>query len=481
MNTKTGNERNAELPQDAAVQASAEEPYRIGRDALGEVRIPAGAYYGPQTQRAVDNFPISGLRLPRSFIRAQGIVKAAAAAANREVGGLEGHVAEAIIRASQEVIDGRWDDHFVVDVYQAGAGTSQNMNANEVIANRANELLGAKLGEGSIHPNDDVNRAQSTNDTIHVAMNIAAAETLHRELLPALDVLEKTLWDKATEFMPVVKSGRTHLQDAVPIRLGQEFSGYAQTIAESSKRIREAGEALFEIGLGGNAVGTGVNAHPQYAPLAIAEIRRRTELPFREPGNRFAFMQNTSAALHVMAAVKELAVHLIKITSDLRLLGSGPRTGLAEIRLPAVQPGSSIMPGKVNPVIPEMAYMVAAQVIGCDAVLTTAGIGSQLEINVMMPVIAYNLLQAIHLAANAVRVLAEKCIAGIEADEAQCRRWMESSLSLVTALNPVIGYDRASQIAKQAYQENKTLQQVLQQQGLWTMEVQEALDPAKMV
>jgi fumarate hydratase class II len=455
-----------------------EESARIEHDALGEVRVPAGAYYGAQTQRAVDNFPISGLRLPREFIRAQGIIKASAAVGNRDSGNLPADVAEAIIQAAEEVVEGKWDGHFVVDVYQAGAGTSQNMNANEVIARRAGELAAVAV---KIHPNDDVNRAQSTNDTIHVAINIAAAEMLQRMLLPALDKLTQALQAKAGEFMPIVKAGRTHLQDAVPIRLGQEFSGYAHTVGAAAERIREAGETLYAIGLGGNAVGTGINAPSQYARLAVAEVARRTGLPFREPDDRFAFMQNTSAALAVMAALKQLAIHLIKITSDLRLLSSGPRTGLAEIRLPAVQPGSSIMPGKVNPVMLEMMYMICSQVIGYDAALTVAGMGSQLELNVMMPMIAYSLLQAIRILANGTMALTDKCIVGIEADPEQCRRWTDASLSLVTALNPIIGYDRASALAKQAFNENKTLRQVLEEAGLWNEEMRKALDPERMV
>jgi fumarate hydratase class II len=457
------------------------QEYRISKDSLGEVKVPADAYYGPQTQRAVDNFPISGLRLPRSFIRAQGLIKGAAAKAHREVGQLDSGLAEAIIQAAEEVADGQWDDQFVVDVYQAGAGTSQNMNANEVIANRASELLGEEEREGRVHPNDHVNMSQSTNDTIHVAMNIAAAESIHHQLIPALSELERYLEEKAQEFMPIIKSGRTHLQDAVPIRLGQEFAGYAQTISESIQHIKQTMNSLYIIGLGGNAVGTGINAHPDYAGKAVKTIAEKTGLPFTEPNNRFTFMQNTNAAIKSSAALKELAVHLIKITSDLRLLSSGPRTSLAEIQLPAVQPGSSIMPGKINPVIPEMVYMVSSQVIGNDTAITTAGTGSQLEINPMMPVIAHNLLQSIDILANAAGVLSNKCIKGIEADQEKCRDWMEASLSLVTALNPIIGYDRASQLAKKAFDENKTLKQVIIEEDLMSKEVEEALDPEGMV
>lgn len=455
--------------------------FRMGNDSLGEVKIPQEAYYGPQTQRAVENFPISGMRLPRSFIRAQGIIKASAAAANSRLGMLEPTMANAIIQAAEEVAKGRWDSHFVVDVYQAGAGTSQNMNANEVIANRASEILGGSLEHPLVHPNDHVNYAQSTNDTIHVAINIAAADSVAAKLLPALRRLDNELWSKANAFMPIIKSGRTHLQDAVPIRLGQEFSGYAQTITNAVNHLDRLSLSLLEIGIGGNAVGTGINAAPNYAEIAVEEINKRTGLAFRQPANRFQFMQNTASAIRLMGGLKEIAIHLIKITSDLRLLSSGPRTGLAELQLPAVQPGSSIMPGKVNPVILEMVYMVASQVIGNELAVTTAGLGSQLEINVMMPVIAYNVLQSIEILANAVDILTTKCIAGIEANEAQCHNWMEASLSLVTALNPIIGYDRAAEIAKKAHKENKTLKQVLDEEGLLTAEVEEALNPERMV
>lgn len=458
-----------------------DQAVRIGRDSLGEVRIPANALYGPQTQRAVENFPISGLRLQRAFIRAQGLIKASAAYANMVTGQLDEQKARAIIQAAEEVIAGMWDHQFVVDAFQAGAGTSQNMNANEVIANRATQLLGGQIDQGLVHPNDHVNMAQSTNDTIHVAINIAGAELVHHVLLPALDRTVQVLWSKAQQFMPIIKAGRTHLQDAVPIRMGQEFSGYAQTLASAAERIRQSSARLYEIGLGGNAVGTGINAHPEYAERAIQEIARRTGLPFVPPRNRFAFMQNTSAALEVHAAVKELAVHVIKLTSDLRLLSSGPRTGLAEVQLPAVQPGSSIMPGKVNPVILEMSYMVAAQVIGNDATITLAGCGSQLEINVMMPVIAYNLLQSLLIMSSMLDVLREKCLVGLEANEAQCAKWMAASLSLVTALNPLIGYDKAAALAKQAFSEDKTLEQVIREAGLWTAEIEQALRPERMV
>ncbi|WP_126429576.1 class II fumarate hydratase [Brevibacillus marinus] len=456
---------------------------RTSRDTLGDVQVPRDAYYDAQTQRAVENFPISGLRLPRAFIRAQGIIKASAACANMAVGQLPREIGEAILQAAEEVAEGKWDDQFVVDAFQAGAGTSQNMNANEVIANLANERLGGKKGDfRRVHPNDHVNMAQSTNDTIHVAINVSAYTELQERLLPALSQLIASFRKKQQEFHGIVKSGRTHLQDAVPIRLGQEFGGYAQTLVHCEQSIRRASEALLEIGIGGNAVGTGINAHPAYAQRAVEEIARRTGYPFRQPADRFAFMQNTYAAIENSHALKELAIHLIKITSDLRLLSSGPRTGLAELRLPAVQPGSSIMPGKVNPVMLEMVYMVACQVIGNDAAITAAGMGSQLEINVMMPVIAFNLLFSIGILAQAMRVLRERCIEGITADEQRCRYYVEQSLALATSLNPLLGYEKAAEIAKQAYREGTTIREAAARVGgVDAEQLAQLLDPLRHV
>ncbi|MBM4763311.1 aspartate ammonia-lyase [Bacillus sp. B15-48] len=455
--------------------------FREEYDALGKIMVPTEAYYGSQTQRAVENFQISGIRLPRTFIKAQGIIKASAASVHRELGKLSNDMGQAIITAAEEVIAGKWDEQFVVDVYQAGAGTSQNMNANEVIANRATQLLHNSTNPQRVHPNDHVNMSQSTNDTFHSALNIAAAENLKQQLLPAISQLNQSLERKSEEFMPILKAGRTHLHDAVPIRLGNEFSGYAGTIKEAYKQIEMTLDSLFEIGLGGGAVGTLINTDPNYPPKIIQEIRKRTNLPFREPANMFAFMQNTSAAIRLIQSLKELAVHLIKITSDLRLLSSGPRTGLAEITLPSVQPGSTIMPGKVNPAILEMTHMVCCQIIGYEAAIATAGISGQLEINVMMPVIAYTLLQSIELMSNAIPTLVTKCINGIQAKEEVCRGFMENSLSLVTALSPKMGYDLASQIGKQADEENKTIKQILKEKGLLTEEIEQLLDPEGMV
>lgn len=352
------------------------------------------------------------------------------------------------------------------------------MNANEVIANRASEIMG---GSQRIHPNDHVNMSQSTNDTFPSALNIAAVETIIQRLLPALSQLEQELQKKADQFMPILKSGRTHLHDAVPIRLGQEFSGFAETIHAVYQEVEEKLDALYQIGLGGNAIGTKINLQPDYTPKVIQEVCNRTNLPFREPVNIFAFMQNTSEPIRCMLTLKELAIHLIKITSDLRLLSSGPRTGLAEITLPSVQPGSTIMPGKVNPAILEMTHMVCCQVIGYETAIATAGMASQLEINVMMPVIAHTFLHSIDLLTNAIETLVTKCISGIQANDEICKKWMEESLSLVTGLSSKMGYDIASQIGMQADMENKTLKQVLQEKGLLTEEITKAIDPKGFV
>ena len=459
------------------------EDYRIQKDSLGEVKVPKEAYYGAQTQRAIENFPISGLRLPRGFIKAQGIIKYAAAYANNALLVLAEDKARAIMAAAEEVISGKWDSQFVVDVYQAGAGTSQNMNANEVIANRAIELLGGEKGDYSlIHPNDHVNMAQSTNDTIHVAINIAAVEGISLELLPAVEEIITTLEEKGRQFYHIIKSGRTHLQDAVPMRLGQEFYGYKATLAEAKQSILESLDLLYQIGLGGNAVGTGINAHPEYSQLAIAKIAELTDFPFRAPLDRFMFMQNTQGAIKLSGALKNLAVHLIKIASDLRLLSSGPRTGIAEITLPPVQPGSSIMPGKVNPVMAEMMNMIGSQVIGNDATIVSAGQASQLELNVMMPIIAYNLLHSINILAKGIKAFNDRAIKGIEANEQRCSQLIEQSLALATALNPTLGYDKAAEIAKKAYATGKTIKEAAQEEGTLSVEdIAKYLDTNRMV
>lgn len=456
----------------------ASNQYRMENDPLGNIMVPSSAYYGSQTQRAVENFQISGLRLPRAFIKAQGIIKASAATVNVELGKLAPEMGNAIIQASEEVLEGRWDHHFVVDVYQAGAGTSQNMNANEVIARRATEIMGDNQ---KIHPNDHVNMSQSTNDTFPTALNMAATEMIIRELLPALENLEQSFEKKAEQFIPILKSGRTHLHDAVPMRLGQEFSGYAETIAAVKRHLQENLDSLYQLGLGGNAIGTSINLEAEYTPKVIQEVCKRTNLPFREPQNIFAFMQNMSEPIRCMMTLKELAVHLIKITSDLRLLSSGPRTGLAEITLPSVQPGSTIMPGKVNPAVLEMTHMVCCQVIGYETAVSTAGTAGQLEINVMMPMIAHTFLHSLELMTNAIQTLESKCINGIQANEEQCKKWMEESLALVTGLSSKVGYDMASEIGMQADEQNKKLKEILEEKGLLTEDVLNAIDPNGMV
>ena len=445
--------------------------YRIERDTLGEVKVPHDAYYGAQTQRAVENFPISGLRLQPSFLRAQAIVKRAAATANVAAGRLDRAVGEAIVAAADEVIGGKWADEFVVDVFQAGAGTSQNMNMNEVLANRAIEILGGARGDyGRIHPNDHVNMAQSTNDTIPTAIHVAAFCEIHARLLPAARGLEQALREKAKVFDPIVKSGRTHLQDAVPIRLGQEFGAYARMMELGRERVGRASEALRELCIGGTAIGTGLNTDPHYRERAIAEINRLTGWEFRAAGDPFEAMQNRDAIVEVTGALRVLVTSLRKIADDLRLLSSGPRCGLGEIVLPAVQPGSSIMPGKVNPVLAEMLDMVCFHAMGCDATILYAAQAGQLELNVMMPVIAYNLLQEIEILAEGAKAFTSRCVVGIEANEQQCLEYAERSPALATALTPLIGYQRAAELAKEAMEENLPIRDLVAEKKLLSEE-----------
>lgn len=453
------------------------QPTRIARDSLGEIEIPLDAYYGAQTARAAINFPISGLRLPHAFIRAQGIIKWAAAKAHRDAGVLDARMAHAIMAASDEVIQGKLNEWFIVDVYQAGAGTSQNMNVNEVIAARAAELLGKERGDFSeVHPNDHVNKSQSTNDTIHVAMQIAGMEMLAHELEPALQQLEQSLTQKAVEFKDIVKSGRTHLQDAVPMRLGDEFAAYAENIRRHRRWLEQAAANLLFIGLGGNAVGTGINTPPGFAELAVSYIAEYTGLGFRLPDNPFTFNQNPDEVVLVSGVLRNLSLALQRIANDLRLLASGPRTGFAEINLPAVQPGSSIMPGKVNPVLPEMLNMVAYQVQGCDVTVASAGGAGQLELNVMMPVIAGNFLHEIRILATAVQAFSNKCVKGIMANAERCHFYAEHTLSLATALNTTVGYDTASQVVKQALHHDTSLREAGLAIGVPEAELNRALD-----
>jgi len=434
--------------------------YRIERDSMGEVKVPRDAYYGAQTQRAVENFPISGIGFPPRFIRALGIIKHAAATANEELGLLDARIARPIRQAAVEVVEGRHDKEFVVDIFQTGSGTSTNMNANEVIANRAQELLGKRRGGKGIHPNDHVNLCQSSNDVIPTAIHVAALEATERELLPALRGLRRALAWKAREFDRVMKIGRTHLADATPVRLGQEFSGYARQVELSIERIEAAAAGLQELALGGTAVGTGINSHPRFAARAIREISNMTGLRFREAKNHFEAQAAKDAVVQVSGSLKTLAVSLTKIANDLRWLSSGPRCGLGEIGLPDTQPGSSIMPGKVNPVMCESVLQVAAHVIGCDATITACGQGGNFELNTMMPVMGVRLLEAVTLSANVVKAFTEKCVRGIKANRERCEELIEESLAMVAALAPVIGYDAATRIAKEALATGKTVREV---------------------
>ena len=445
------------------------EEFRIERDTMGEMRVPAKALYGPQTARAVENFPISRLRLPRAFIRALGLLKSAAAKVNRELGHLAAERAEAIERAAEQVASGAYDDQFVVDVFQTGSGTSTNMNANEVIGHLA-----------QAHPNDEVNRGQSSNDIFPSAIHIAAAETVHRDLFPAMDRLRGSLLRKAHQFGDVIKIGRTHLQDAVPMRLGQEFSGYACQVEASRERIECALKGIYELALGGTAVGTGLNAEPGFAAAVIREIARRTELPFIEARNHFEAQAAKDAVVFLSGALRTYAVALTKIANDIRWLGSGPRSGLGELRLPAVQPGSSIMPGKVNPVIAESLLMVCAQVIGYDATIAWCGAAGNFELNVMMPIMAYDLLESIALLAAGSRNFAERLVDGLEADRERAGGYVEQSLAMGTALAPELGYEKAAALVKEAYQTGKTVREVAREKsGIPEKRLNELLDPAR--
>jgi aspartate ammonia-lyase len=454
---------------------------RTERDSLGEREIPSDAYYGIQTARAVENFPISGWKPYPELVTATVRIKRAAASVNRALGALDPSIACAIEAAADEVLSGKLREHFVVDPFQAGAGTSHHMNTNEVLANRAIEILGGERGDYSIvHPNDHVNLGQSTNDVFPTAMRLAAIELVEK-LTAEMRSLQSSLEAKASEFDRIVKSGRTHLQDAVPVRLGQEFGAYATAIGKNIKRIQAASDELKEIGLGGTAAGTGLNAVPGYRRLVVEELSRLTGQQLRQTADYFESMQSLSPFVFLSSALKVLATDVIRIADDLRLLSSGPNTGLAEIALPAVQPGSSIMPGKVNPVIPEMTDMVCFQVIGNDTAISAAAQAGQLELNVMMPVIAFNLLMSLTIMTNALRALASRCIDGITASEERCRWYVEHSVALVTALNPRIGYARAAEVAKRAIARGKTIRETILEEGLMTPEeVEKVMDTYSM-
>lgn len=457
--------------------------YRIERDSMGPVRVPKEAYYGAQTQRAVENFPVSGWRFGREFLYALGLIKYASAKTNFELGLLGKRMVKAIEQASQEVMEGRWDKQFVVDIFQTGSGTSTNMNGNEVIANRANEILGSKRGVyRPVHPNDHVNLGQSSNDVFPSAIHIASVTLLQQKFLPALRDLHKALRDKGREFHSILKIGRTHLQDATPIRLGQEFGGYARQVELGIHRIQNAIKSLSELPLGGTAVGTGINTHPLFAKKVIVIMNKKTGYRFSKAVDHFEAQGAKDALVEMSGTLKIVAVSLIKIANDIRWLGSGPRCGIGEIHLQDTQPGSSIMPGKVNPVIPESLIQVCAQVIGNDSTITLAGLSGNFELNVMMPLIAYNLLQSIRLLANAVNHFSKKCIQGLKADRKRCEEMIEKSLALATALTPKIGYEEAARIAKKAYVQDKTIRQVVEEEGLFSKEeLNLLLDPRSMI
>lgn len=460
-----------------------ETKFRAEKDSLGPVEVPSNSYFGAQTQRALENFKISGLKNSIKLIHAYAIVKKAAALANTAIGRLDKKLSDAIVQAAAEVISGKFDREFILDIYGAEAGTSLNMNLNEVTANRSNEILGGKLGEYKfIHPNDHVNMSQSTNDTFPTAMYVCTYLLIKKELLPALEILQSAFAKKASEFKDVLKSGRTHLMDAVPITLGQEFSGYAEIIARHISMIKNAAENLLEIPIGGTAVGTCLNASPEYIKAVVAEISKQTNANFKSPKNFFAAMQNCSSAIQASSSLKNFAVDLIKIANDIRLMGSGPVTGFNEIILPAVQPGSSIMPGKVNPVIPGVVNMVCFDVIGKDLAITMAGQAGQFELNVMMPSIAANLISSIEILSNACKIFAEKCISGIEANEKKCLEHLEKNPIIVTALTPHIGYEKAAEIAKKAYAENKTIKEIaLEMKLIDEKELVKILDYKKLI
>lgn len=457
--------------------------YRIEKDTMGEIQVPSDKYYGAQTARSLMNFKIGGDRFPRELIRALGILKKAAAMTNKELGTLPAEKADLIIKAAEEVIDGKLDEHFPLVVWQTGSGTQTNMNANEVIANRAIEMAGGELGSKKpIHPNDDVNKAQSSNDTFPTAMHIAAVEQIHHRLIPMVTKLRDALQKKAEEFKDIIKIGRTHLMDAVPLTLGQEFSGYVQMLTNGLERIDAAMPRLYELALGGTAVGTGLNTHPKFAELSAKKIAEITGLPFVTARNKFEALATHDALVEFHGVLKTLAASLMKIANDIRWLGSGPRCGLGELHLPENEPGSSIMPGKVNPTQSEAMTMVCAQVFGNDVAVNIGGASGNFELNVFKPVIIFNVLNSIRLLSDACESFTDHCVVGIEANVENIKKHVENSLMLVTALNPVIGYDNAAKVAKKAHAENKTLKQAAVELGLLTPEkFDEIVRPEKMI
>ena len=457
--------------------------YRVETDTMGEIKVPADRYYGAQTARSLMNFRIGGERMPRELIRAMGILKKAAALVNMELGLLPKEKGDLIVKAADEVIEGKLDDHFPLVVWQTGSGTQTNMNANEVISNRAIELAGGQMGSKKpVHPNDDVNKAQSSNDTFPTAMHIAPVEEIHRRLIPMVTQLRDTLGKKADEFKDIIKIGRTHLMDATPLTLGQEFSGYAQALTNDLERINDALKRLYPLALGGTAVGTGLNTHPDFAVKAAASIAKLTGHPFVTAPNKFEALAAHDAIVETSGTMKTLACSLMKIANDIRWLASGPRCGIGEISIPANEPGSSIMPGKVNPTQPEAMTMVCTQVMGNDVAVNIGGASGNFELNVYKPVMIYNLLQSIRLLADACEMFNENCAVGIEPNEVNIEKNLTNSLMLVTALNPHVGYDNAAKIAKKAHADNSTLKEAAVALGLLTAEeFDQKVRPEKMI
>jgi fumarate hydratase, class II len=455
---------------------------RVEKDSMGTMEVPADALYGATTQRAVLNFPVSGYRFGRPFIRALGLLKWAAAQANRDLGKLDEERAQLIMQAAEEVIEGALDDHFPIDIYQTGSGTSTNMNANEVIANRVSQIAGKPIGlKDPVHPNDHVNMGQSSNDVIPSAIHIAVGESVRNDLMPALEHLQHGLEAKTQEFWDIIKIGRTHLMDATPIRLGQEFSGYAKQVEHGKLRAGNAIAAVEELAIGGTAVGTGLNCHPEFAGHVMGYLWNRTGVTFREARNHFEAQGAKDGLVEASGELRTVAVSLFKIANDIRWLSSGPRCGIGEIQLPPTQPGSSIMPGKVNPVMCESVMQVCAQVIGNDTAVCWGGANGNLELNVMMPMIAHNVLESIRLLTNVARVFQEKCVAGIKANREHCMELVENSMAMVTSLAPIIGYDRAAEIAKESAKTGRTVREICQQkQVLPQAELDKALSPVEM-
>ncbi len=459
------------------------QEFRIEKDSMGEMKVPSDSLYGASTQRAVLNFPVSDLRFSREFIRVLAIIKSTCAEVNKKLGKLDPKIAEAIISASQEIAEGKYDKHFVVDIFQTGSGTSTNMNFNEVAANIANLAVGSAIGSKKpVHPNDHVNMGQSSNDIIPTAMHVAAALSVKEKLFPALTKLHATLQSKTKAFQSIVKTGRTHLQDATPVTLGQEFSGYENQIKKSLERVQRALTSVLELAIGGTAVGTGINTDAQFGKHVSEGLAKKLGMPFKEAENHFEAQASKDGCVELSGALKTVAVSLTKIANDIRWLSSGPRCGIGEIIIPATQPGSSIMPGKVNPVIPESLLQVCAQVIGNDAAITWGGANGNFELNVMMPMMAHNLLQSISLLSNATVMFEEKCVRGIEANLTRISETVERSLMLSTTLAPVVGYDKAAEISKKAFTENKTVREVaLATVKISAEELNKILDPSQMV